>query len=195
MRSVRSTAALLAVALFAAPTAASAEDSGPIRRGVAGLAKNGGFVLGIDNAFGYVVKSSNGTSINHFGLGPGAPTTYLSFHGVVLGGVTLGGVLSPFVLRQDAGVSATGILIGPRVGYLLMSPRGVGVWPRVGMNVFLNMSRTGGAGHFYWLAVEAPVVVSITEHAGVTIGPMLERPLGTAQPSAAGITAGLMGAF
>jgi hypothetical protein len=193
MRRVRSITCLLAVALIASSTAASAEDAGPMRRGVAGLAKNGGFVLGIDNAFGYVVESGGGANINHFGLGPGTLNTHLSFHGVAGGGFTFGGILGLLVHRESAGVRANAVLLGPRLGYLLMSQRGVGVWPRVGVSAYINVNSP--FPNVYSFSIDAPVIVSITEHAALTIGPTIERPLASGQRRVAGVTIGLMGAF
>jgi len=194
MRCVRSLVFLLGLAAMASAGVSQAQDERPARRGVAGIAENGGFILGLDNAFGYLVEIEGNRSRHHFGFGPGLLAPRMSFHGVTRFGLTVGGVMNMLVLRENDRFEGAVMVLGPRIGFMLMSPRGIGVWPRVGITALVPITDFEEA--LYNVAIDVPLVISITTHAAVTLGPMLEQPLSRRpQFGMAGVTAGLMGAF
>jgi hypothetical protein len=56
MRPVRALAFLLGVASMTLMPSARADDAEPVRRGVGGIVDRGGFVLGLDNVFGFAIE-------------------------------------------------------------------------------------------------------------------------------------------
>lgn len=163
------------------------------------LAERGGFVVTFERLLGYSIDDFNryynpDRAGRHFGVGA-VLGPRIGFHGVVGGGLTVGGFVGSLAVIEERGLRTAATVAGPRVGWLFTSSV-VGVWPRLGFT-WLVLPR-GDEDFIVSYAVEVPLTVQVTKHAGVLVGPSLELPASRDRSPAytsLAFTAGLFGAF
>lgn len=159
-------------------------------------AERGAFVVTFERLLGYSIENVTSRfaperAPRHLGMGA-LLGPRIGFHGVVPGGLTVGGSLGTLAILDEGRVERTLTVLGPRVGWWFQSEV-LGVWPRAGLT-FLTGSRDVLVSY----AAELSLTIALGRHAGVLVGPSVELPTerqGEQGFTALAFTAGLYGAF
>jgi hypothetical protein len=134
--------------------------------------------FGADRLMGIWIHDEGGFDGTGFGLGlsPGFgaySTARFGFDFVVVDHLTIGGNLGLVFYGGDA--DGTGILVYPRVGYVIAFDDTWGFWPRGGITILHadNDFRRGGDDEVA-LTFEATFFAAAVEHFGFTFGPAID---------------------
>ena len=171
----------------------------------AGFGDKGHFALGADRLFGYTHVSQEQTSsiagastmtttFNSISV-LGSPIHNIAsvfsfprvgFDAVVGQSISLGGALTYFHLSQSGnansnGVTASGFLIAPRLGFAARLGQSVWLWPRVGITYASFSTDIGGgvstSSDLLAATIEAPIAVALGPQAILLIGPSVDLGL------------------
>ncbi len=204
----------LVVASASLPSRAQAQDSIVGPASAPGFGRRSSAAVSVENVFGVVSERALGfnevypknNSLDSRGLFPGVLGTRIGLDWIGEHGVTFGTRLQMWwIAPSKDGVGGDGLLflgIEPRVGYAHPFSDKVALWVRIGMTIYLPVSKSQ-PGYIVGVATDASLVFTPTKHFGVLLGPTFERSIvghdeaknADASYRAMGILLGLMADF